>query len=303
MALHLVPPIARYAKMEKGFIPLAVVRGGAHPGRLLCFHPDDQGGDSLLTLGDDETFELIPEIRDGMRSVYHIVGPSGSGKSTVSAGFARNFQRLWPDGKIAVVSSIEDFDPAFEGIDHVRLAADEELDAIEMPELAAASEGDPTLLIFDDVEGLPKARKRALENFQQRALETGRKLNIHVLNIFHRAAAGNSTKTSLSEANGVVMFPRANTGNLEYTLKRYFNINPSIKKLLKAPEWGRWVLVRTDGHPSYLLGEKRASLYDSDEVNDELRRAGIVERARACALAREEAKAATAAAAADQIWD
>jgi len=123
--------------VEEGSLPLAVVRGGADEGRILMYCPDEGHG-SLLTLGDGERFELLPETRAGMRSVYHVVGPSGAGKSSLCAGFARNFQEIWPAAKIVVISSIEDPDPAFAGVDLVRLAADEELDDIEMPELADA---------------------------------------------------------------------------------------------------------------------------------------------------------------------
>lgn len=284
MSLVLQP--ATKARSDSAVV-LAVLRGGRRDGHLLLWNDDDDGS-SLITLADGESFELVPETRPGMRSVYHIVGPSGAGKSTLAAGFARNFQDLWPEGKIVIVSSVDTPDPAFEDFEHERVAADEELDSIGMPELASASNGDQTLLVFDDVEGLPKARKKALENFQQRALETGRKLGIHCLSIFHKAASGNATKTSLAECNGLAFFPRANTGNLAYCLQHHFNLNPGIIRLLKSPEWGRWILVRTDGHPSYILGEKRAAIYDADVVDEELKRAAVVARARANAEAKRE---------------
>jgi hypothetical protein len=290
MSLSIVNPIKQRLKS----LPLAVIRGGKRDGHLLVYEDTAAAPGmetSMITLDDPvEVFELIPETRQGMRSVYHICAPSGAGKSTLAAGFARNFQNLFPTGKIVIISSVDLEDPAFDGVDHVRLAADEELNQISMPELAAASGDDSTLLIFDDIEGLPKEKKKALENFQQRALETGRKLNIHVLSLFHRAASGGSTRTSLGECNGLAFFPKANCGNLSYTLKQHFNINPSIKRLLKQPEWGRWVLCRTDGCPAYLLGEKRCALYDSDEVEEDLRCAFMEEKAantRAARILRE----------------
>ena len=232
----------------------------------------------MITLDDGEVFELWPETRLGMRSVYHIVAPSGAGKSTLAAGFARNFRELHPDGRIVVVSSIEDDDPAFEGVDGlVRIGIDETLNDICMAELAASSGDDATLVIADDVEGLDKKRKAAIEAFMQRALETGRKLKIHTLSLFHRAASGNATKSSLLESNGLAYFPKSNVGNLSYALTKHFGIDPSVMSLLKQ-DFGRWVLLRTDGEPSTVVGEKRAALYDQDSIERALKENTLRER-------------------------
>jgi hypothetical protein len=140
------------------------------------------------------------------------------------------------------------------------------------------AEGTPaTLLIFDDVEGIPKTKRLALERFQQSALETGRKHRVHVLSIFHRAASGNSTKTSIGEANGLLIFPKASASNLTYLLKRYFNLSPKLKSLL-ADGWGRWCLIRTDGSPAYILGQKRAAIYNHDEVEDAIKQRELIDR-------------------------
>lgn len=273
---------AAAAARDRTGVPLATVEGGRRGGHVLMWHEEAEEGPALVDLEPGERFALAPETRPGMRSVYHIGGPSGAGKSTVAAGFARNFQDTWPSSHIVVVSSVEDDDPAFEGIEHTRVRACHELDDVSMPELAATSDGGPTLIIFDDVEGLPKADKAALENFQQRALETGRKLGIHTLSLFHRFANGRSTKSSLGEANGLVWFPKANTSNLDYVLKHYFSVNPIVKCLLKK-DWGRWVLARVDGCPSYLLGETRAALYDGDEIEAALKKEAALDKARAAA--------------------
>lgn len=296
MSLAICPPSRAYRDAK--CVPLAVVEGGRRSGHVLMYDEDPEKGPALIDLEPKERFTLMPETRRGMRSVYHIGGPSGAGKSTVAAGFARNFQELHPESHIVVVSSVEDDDPAFEGVEHTRVKASADLDEVGMPELAATSNGGPTLIIFDDVEGLPKADKTALENFQQRALETGRKLGIHTLSLFHRFANGRSTKSSIGEANGLVWFPKSNTSNLDYVLKNYFNLNPIIKKLLKK-DWGRWVLARVDGSPSYLLGETRAALYDGDEIESALKKEAALERAETAAELKariaEERKAMAAA--------
>ena len=278
-------------------LPLAIIRGGARDKQLLVHDEEPlEGSAQLITLEPDERFQIIPETRPGMRSVFHIVGPSGAGKSTLAGEFARAFKEIWPTSRVIIVSTVDAEDPAFSDLDHTRVEIDEGLNDIGMPELAASAKGAPVLLVFDDVEGLPKAKKLALESFQQRALETGRKLKIHTLSLFHRAAAGNSTKTLLSEANGLAFFPRTSTGNLGYALEKHFSIPPAIRTMLKDG-WGRWVLLRTDGSPSYILGERRASIYDAEELQTLLRRQEKRERAQDSALARAQAKALLSSAA------
>ena len=303
MALRLVPAKDVPKARKAGATPIAVVRADlradprADPRvthlakqlnkEVLMLCESEDAGSQLVDLPEKCAFELIPEIRPEMRSVYHIVGPSGAGKSTVAAGFARNFHELGPGNIMLITSVAGKPDPAFEKIEHTVLPVSQALEELSMEEIEQSSQGHPSLLIFDDVEGVKDAERRALQGFQQRALETGRKLGIHVLNIFHRPASGKATRASLGESNGVVFFPKANKGNLPYMLKSHFGIDPKIIPHLKDG-WGHWILLRTDGIPAYILGEKRAAIFDTDQIAKALRERDAAERA----IERVKAKAA-----------
>lgn len=266
-------------------IPLAVVRGGKHDKQVLFYEEEaTREGDQQVNLLNDETFEPLPETREGMRSVFHISASSGGGKSTLAGKFGENFKRLWPDSQVLVISSTSDDDPAFAGVEHSRIAIDQSLDEIQIDKLCSGFVA--TLLIFDDVEGVPKDKKKALENFSQRALETGRKFNCHVLSLFHRPANGTATKTSLNECNGFIYFPKNPCSNLAYVFKTHLSLPVGLISLLK--DFGRFVLIRTDNAPSYILGSKKACLYDPEKVDTIITKRKIMNREAAKKEAREE---------------
>ena len=299
MALVIQPATRARAKAD---VPLAVVRGGKRDGHLLVHTVAAPDSEQLITLSPPEVFELIPESRPGMRSVMHVVGPSGVGKSSVAAGFMRNFQLQWPEGRILVISSVCDPDPAYEGIEHTRVPIDEELPLVTMAEIAATSNGSPSCLVFDDVEGLPKKRQEALRIFQQHALEVGRKLHLHCLNIFHRCASGKSTSSSLSESNSIIYFPANPTSNLDYALKAHLGIDKVVRQVLKDG-FGRWVQLRVDSAPSVVVGEQRAAIWDPDAIAAALKKLNYKERAIATAEIRRELAEEAAEAHEDPLTD
>jgi len=248
----------------EGAIPLAVIRGGQHDKQILFYEENaTREGDQQVNLPQNEIFEPLPETRPGMRSVWHVCGSSGAGKSTVAGKLAENFTKIFPDSQIFVISSTADDDPAFSKVDHQRINVDESLNDIQIDKLC--DKVSATLLIFDDVEGVAKERKKALENFSQRALETGRKFNCHVVSLFHRPASGGATKISLNESNGFIYFPKNPPTNLSYVFKSHLALPIGLITLLK--DFGKFVLIRTDNAPSYILGSKKACIYDPEKAD------------------------------------
>lgn len=237
----------------------------------------------LIELPEGDAFHILPETRPALRTAMMIVGSSGSGKSTIAADFGKHFLQVFPKGRVYIVSIDTSEDPAFEGIPHERIPVDESLEEVSISDIG--SNGDPdaaVLVIFDDVEGLQGKRKKALEAFTQRVLETGRKHNVHTISIHHRPANGTATKSALTESNSLVFFPRGANSNLAYTLKRYYSIPPEIKHVLKT--FGRWVQCRVD--IPVIIGETKAAYYDTDEVASALKEKAAVDRKKSTIMAK-----------------
>lgn len=238
-------------------IPLAHSQSG-----YLCAVDDDAEGDQAIELPEGDAFQVLPETREALPQHIHVVGPSGSGKSTWAGNFARLFSRE-KGGRVAVISADAADDPALPC--DVRLQVCPELADVDLESIA--DPGQPLLLVFDDVEGIPKKEAKSLEQFRKAALERGRKLGISTINIYHRGASGGSTRDSLGEATGFVVFPRAGlTANTQYMLKNYAGVPGSLLSLLrKLPEWGRSVFV-SNSAPPVAIGGRRAALLDPFEI-------------------------------------
>lgn len=230
--------IARLAKNPTHFVTLA------------------EGDEAALTCEDDDCFEPLPEMQPGVASHLHVAGPSGSGKSTFANMYAKAFKDVY-GGKVFVISADGAPDPNLTNVD-VRVPIDASLADMQLENLPS-----PALVIFDDVEGLPKPKADALRVFEQAVKERGRKLGIHSISIYHRGAANKATQASLNEATGFVVFPQKISKNVAYMLKRYADIPEEVTGLIRRGKWGRWLIVKPG---QYLLGEKKAAVLDSSAV-------------------------------------
>jgi hypothetical protein len=217
-------------------------------------------------------FTIMPELAEGQRDVIFITGASGSGKSTAAADYAKNFIETFREGgslpNVVLVCPDSD-DRAFDGIKMIHVTPADL--AAEMPTLDdfVARPGQPTLMIFDDIEGLhDKKQQAALDSLVQAVLERGRKKMIYVLFLSHSAANGKSTKIILKEMRGVWFPLTGNEGNLSYMLKKYLSIPPELKSQLKKhmSEFGPWIYIKTDTPTRYFITEKKVSVLDEDEI-------------------------------------
>jgi hypothetical protein len=234
---------------------VASVRGSNPPEYLLVTSSDDPLGHQSIALDAGREFELMPEMRPNVASAVHCVGPSGVGKSTLAGTYGAAFKKF-TGGRVIVVSASEQDDEALPC--DARVLIDESIDGVS-PEELAGEDRKPTLLIFDDVEALPRPAQKAFHVFQQAVLERGRKLGIKSWSIFHKGANSNSTKYSLNEATQFVVFPDALTANSTYMLRQYAGVDPAILNLVKRGRWGRWLAVLPG---KCLISPHRAAVLD-----------------------------------------
>jgi len=216
---------------------------------------------------EGESLRLVPDTRNRVASHVHIAGPSGTGKSTWAGEYARTFKE-YGGGKVIVISADVEDDPALsleDGTIDVRLPVSPELDEIQLEELSSNGtkhEGTPTLIIFDDVEGVKAEARKSLLRFEQAVKERGRKLNLHSISIYHKGAANKTTSASLNEATSFLVFPQAITNNIAYMLQKYARIPPEILSVIKKNDgWGSWINFDQKA-PQCMIGEHRAALVD-----------------------------------------
>lgn len=244
----------------------------------------DNSGSQMIELPPGLVFAPTPETRESQRDVIMVSGASGAGKSVWASNYARHFIHAFnaTAERIFVISADDVEDPAF-NFPHRHIKIDEQMIAqpIELEELTD-KEGQRTLCIFDDIEGVsnPKLQK-ATESLTQRVLELGRKRLISCIFICHRAAAGKATKYVLNELDSFVFFPKFSTGrNITYCLTHHLGVPEGMREALKGDGWGRWVMLKTKA-PQVIISEQRAAIYDADECAKALKKRNIVERKRA----------------------
>lgn len=181
----------------------------------------------------------IPELRPRVACHIHVAGPSGAGKSTFANTYAAEFKRQ-TGGMVIVISADAEPDPALTCVDG-RIQVDPSLAELDLEQLASPER--PSLIIFDDTEGLPKPLATALRVFTQAIKERGRKMGLHTLSIYHKGAGNLVTRDSLAEATAYVVFPQRLTSNAEYMLKKYAGIPTEICSLFRKGGWGRWMMI------------------------------------------------------------
>ena len=232
------------------------------PAQVVLVLPSGEEGAQSLAPPKGDKFSPVPELRHAVASHLHVSGPSGSGKSSFANLYAKNF-RAYTGGRVIVISADAEPDPNLSAVD-ARVGLDESLAELPLEHVAAPPDPTtgrrrPTLLIFDDVEGLPKVKASALRVFTQGVKERGRKMGIHSLSIYHKGAGNATTRDSLSEATSFVVFPHRLNSNAEYMLNRYAGIPSEVSSLIRRGNWGHWLIV-TPGQ--CILGELKAAVID-----------------------------------------
>jgi len=256
------------------------------PTQVVLVLPSGVEGSQSLAAPEGDTFAPIPELKPQVASHLHVSGPSGSGKSSFANLYAYNFKRNL-GGRVVVISADTEPDPNLTHVD-ARVGVDESIADIPLEQIASPPDAKgyriPTLIILDDVEGLPRAKAVALRVFTQGVKERGRKMGIHSLSIYHKGAGNLTTRDSLSEATAFVVFPHRLNSNAEYMLKKYAGIPAEVCSLIRRGSWGHWLIV-TPGQ--CLLGEKKAAVIDPAILSS-------IARAEKARLTREAAAAVAA---------
>lgn len=203
---------------------------------------DDTGVNVVSQKDDDEEIDIFMPIPIADTFRIAVFGATGTGKSKWTADNPmRAYSMLHPENKICVWTYF-DHDPAF---DHIKTVEYKDIDDSIVETPPKTSEFENTLMIFDDIEALPKNVRDVMVKFRDQCLACGRKLGISTISIMHEIHAGHLTKTSITECDEIVIFSQGN-GNIKpvkkLLLEKFGLSYRNTMSVIDSPT--RWVLVK-----------------------------------------------------------
>lgn len=193
----------------------------------------------------------------GQQDVLLVTGPAGSGKSHFLRTYATNYQGMFPDRSVFLVSSLNE-DETLDAmpkpptrLDLMRLAAS--------PTIGDVDKWKNSLLLIDDIEGMTDKQAASILQIQDVVATKGRHNNCSLIRSAHLSTDYRRTRVILSEAKAFVIFPSAgNKQGYMRLLTEYGGMSKAeAMELLRRPD--RWLMVHFS-KPRYVLSESGISL-------------------------------------------
>jgi hypothetical protein len=213
---------------------------------------------------DDYQFQIIPFItKDNPRNCLYTTGQSGSGKSYHTAGFIKEYNKLFPKNPVFIFSPLND-DKAFsslKNINRVNLNSKNFIyTTFKIDDLK------DSLVIFDDTDNISnESIKQQLKAVEDMILDTGRHTKTYFIRTSHMPTAGRDTKHILLECHAVTIYPSTlGQQSLKYLLQDKIGFSKAqIEKIQKLGETSRWVTIYTATCPRVILCENEIYLQKS----------------------------------------
>jgi len=202
---------------------------------------------------------FLPQKKEKQMHVVNIVGQSGSGKSHFANQCLQRVVEFFPESKIFIFSRKDEDEELEKQIEDniIRIMCDESFleEPLQIEDLKGTDKC-PNYLVFDDYEKIanPNVRK-AVQEFLSAAVEIGRQLNCHILIIRHELLTGIKTRSLLSEATGITIYPNGSPlSQVEDVLEKKMGLNTAqTKRIINLPS--RWVYV-SKTRPMHVIYEK-----------------------------------------------
>jgi len=216
---------------------------------------------NLEVILDDDQYELRPlwVNHDGdCPNRMYVCGQSYCGKSYFAGQMAKDYNKLYPKNKVALISYVED-DKSLND-KKIKNFVQPKIDERILADPLQLDEFHDKLVICDDIEAFSdKGIIKQLEAFQNKLVNTGRHHNIGFICCRQKLMAGHKTSDILNGIHQIVAFPKtASRFQLMNYLDRYLHLpKATIQKIMDVPS--RWVLINTS-NPVYVLHQKGAFL-------------------------------------------
>jgi len=200
-------------------------------------------GVSSIQLAPDEHFLIEPtHLKGEFRDIVYLSGQSGCGKSTMIKKFCERYRRIWPKRHIVLVSALEEDStlrtnepPLYIQRLNLQSLVDRPVELDELQDV---------LLIFDDVEGMPKDMAVAVQELADLVGNRGRHQATSLLYASHLSTDYKRTRNLLMESHWYVFYPSATSAKqLVHLLSTYGGLDrEQVHAARRLPS--RWVALR-----------------------------------------------------------
>jgi len=198
----------------------------------ICIHPNQH----KIFLNPVNRFNK-PE-----RLVHYIAAQSGAGKSYQCSFIVDHLYRYYKDEgkkKKIVIFSLkgEGDDPAYEKLKNAIYIDINQICENPMEDIKTQLFRD-SIVIFDDIDILPKKQKLVITHIQSLLLELGRSFNIDVLLLLHITTAGFKSKQIFNEMKSILIFPETmGYSNLNYLCVKKLGLPQDLLVKIKRLEY------------------------------------------------------------------
>jgi hypothetical protein len=247
--------IAKIVDKKKGDDNKKLSKSEKEAERVIDLIQGDSKGDMMLEVKlEDDSKELMPLMvrHDGdCNNRVYICGQSYCGKSYMASKLARDYNKLYPKNKVALISFVEDDKNLNEK--NIKNFIQPKIDDRILGDPLELEEFHDKCVILDDIEAFgDKAIIKELETFTNKLVNTGRHKNIDVIICRQKLMAGHKTSDILNGIHQIICFPKtASRFQFMNYLDRYLHLpKKTIQKIMDVPS--RWVLINTS-NPVYVL--------------------------------------------------
>jgi len=257
--------------------PIAIVKGDKKCkdyNKLVYVNTSTTKGDIKIEIPYECNFEILPNTDENKRDVFYVAGASGSGKSYIATQIARNYNKLYPDRDIYIVSKLDDDSTINNsGINIIRLNWKKLIDNFDINVFYNC------MMIFDDCDTIEGKEGKILKNVIDDIAIMGRKHttnqgNITLLFLTHYLTNYKATRLILNEATHLILYPQNSSYHqLYYILKNYVGLDDKDTKELKKLG-SRWICFHKN-YPQYYVSQYKAKLLNIDEEEIKPKKKGL----------------------------
>lgn len=250
--------------------PIAIVKGNkkcSEFNKLVYVNTGTGKGDIKIEIPFECNFEILPNTDENKRDVFYVAGASGSGKSYIATQIAKNYNKLYTERDIYIVSKLTDDNTINEaGLDIIRIDYRKLIDNFDINMFHNC------MIIFDDCDTIEGKEGKILKNVIDDIAIMGRKHsegqgNISLLFLTHYLTNYKATRLILNEATHLILYPQNTSYHpLYYLLKNYVGLDEKDARKLKKLG-SRWVCIHKN-YPQYLISQFEVRLLNIDEEED-----------------------------------
>ena len=229
---------------------------------IVWFYPDmDPEQDKSRDFSDIIEFQnaVVSLLPRKDRSIVYVAGKNGVGKSTWMANYAINYNYMFPKNSIYLITTIEN-DPAFDKYKFIKRLKISEL--VEDPIEDIEKELPNCLVIFDDLETLPKKDLEVINRFRDKLLTCGRHSNTSVGLLYHSLFDGTKSRLMISEQDVTTFFPQSNAYQPAQFMRKYCGLDPKQIKNISSIK-SRWTTFVNSYYKPFIVYEHGLALVES----------------------------------------